>query len=174
MNRLLAALHFAARCHQDQRRKGEAQEPYINHLIEVMALLADFAGVTDSATLQAAALHDVVEDTDTTIEEVEDRFGAAVAELVAALTDDKALPKAERKRLQIEHMAIAPRTARLIKLADHTSNVTELPESWPIERRREYLQWSWKVIEHCRGISPELELEYETRRSRSLARLAQQ
>jgi guanosine-3',5'-bis(diphosphate) 3'-pyrophosphohydrolase len=171
MKTVLAALHFAAEQHVNQRRKGVAVEPYINHLIEVVALLANAGGVEDPEILTAGALHDVVEDTEVSIDEVAAGYGPAVASMVAEVTDDKALEKQERKRLQIEHMADASAGARLIKLADHTGNVTNLPERWPETRRREYLEWSRKVVAHCRGLAPELEAEYDRRWAHSMALL---
>src|SRR5689334_1627887 len=103
LHELLKALNFAAHQHQDQRRKGPRAEPYVNHLIEVATLLTQ-AGVSDVEVLMAAVLHDVVEDTDTTIDDVEARFGPRVAAFVLACSDDKSLPKAVRKQKQVEHM----------------------------------------------------------------------
>ena len=100
---LLKAIAFAADKHRKQRRKDAEASPYINHPIAVATVLAAEGGVSDEATLMAAALHDTVEDTQTTFAELEEHFGPEVTGLVRELTDDKSLEKAERKRLQIEH-----------------------------------------------------------------------
>src|SRR6185436_14890407 len=102
---ILKALHFAADKHRDQRRKDEEASPYINHPIEVAEMLARVGGVTDLVTLQGAILHDTIEDTNTTPEELEVHFGREVRDVVLEVTDDKTLEKMERKRLQIEHAA---------------------------------------------------------------------
>jgi guanosine-3',5'-bis(diphosphate) 3'-pyrophosphohydrolase len=168
---LFKALSFAAYAHRAQTRKGSG-EPYVNHLIEVARLLAEVAHVDDVDVLRAAVLHDVVEDTDVSADEVERTFGARVRMLVEAVSDDNRLPKAERKRLQIEHMRHAPDEARLIKLADHCSNVATLPEGWPVARRAEYLDWSQQVVAACAGASAELEREHHDRLETARAALA--
>lgn len=161
---LLRALHFAAQRHRDQRRKGEDAWPYINHPIEVAELLSRVGGVRDLVTLQAAILHDTVEDTGTSPGELEAFFGAEVRAVVEEVTDDKQLPKAERKRLQVEHAPHLSDRARLVKLADKISNVraigTQPPAGWSLERRREYLDWTERVIAGCRGVCPALERAY--------------
>lgn len=162
---LLEALHFAATKHRDQRRKDKEASPYINHPIRVAQLLASEGGVTDLVTLQAAILHDTVEDTETTPEELERLFGPAVRQLVAEVTDDKSLPKAERKRLQIEHTPHLSPQAKQLKIADKTANVQDItaspPASWPLERQREYLDWADRVVAGCRGYNPALEAVYD-------------
>ncbi len=162
---LLDALRFAADKHRDQRRKGPDRSPYINHPIEVASVLAMVGGVHDAVTLAAAALHDTIEDTMTTAEELEARFGREVRHLVEELTDDKRLPKEERKRLQIEHAAGASHRAKLIKLADKICNVRDVthqpPAGWSDERRREYLDWTEQVVQGCRGASAALERLYD-------------
>ena len=102
---LLKALAFAAHKHRDQRRKDPAASPYINHPIALADVLVNEGGVTDVEVLCAALLHDTVEDTDTTPQEIEGAFGARVARIVAEVTDDQALSKSERKRLQVERAA---------------------------------------------------------------------
>jgi hypothetical protein len=106
--RLMGAVDYAARQHLSQRRKGERAEPYINHLTEVAALLAEATEGDDAVLLMGGLLHDTLEDTDATYEDIEQRFGTEVAALVAEVTDDKALPKEERKRLQIEKTPDSP------------------------------------------------------------------
>uniref|UniRef100_A0A670YZ12 Guanosine-3',5'-bis(diphosphate) 3'-pyrophosphohydrolase MESH1 n=1 Tax=Pseudonaja textilis TaxID=8673 RepID=A0A670YZ12_PSETE len=132
--RLLDAVDFAARKHSGQRRKDPERTPYINHPIGVAQILAQEAGVADVAVLQAALLHDTVEDTDTTFAEIEQRFGPEVRRLVEELTDNKALPQAERKRLQVERAAGLSAGARLVALADKLYNLRDLdrrvPEGW--------------------------------------------
>jgi GTP diphosphokinase / guanosine-3',5'-bis(diphosphate) 3'-diphosphatase len=163
---IFSALLFAAHAHRDQRRKGKG-EPYINHLIEVAGLLAGIGGVEDVGVLTAAVLHDVIEDTPVTASEVEAAFGPRVRELVEAVTDDNRLPKAERKRLQVEHMRDAEPEVRWIKLADHCSNVASLPADWSRSRRREYLDWSAQVAGACAGAHPALEQEHAVRLERA-------
>ena len=162
---LFAALHFAAEKHRDQRRKGECASPYINHPIEVAEMLVRIGAVTDVTLLQAAILHDTVEDTETTFEELEARFGSAVRNLVEEVTDDKALLKEERKRLQVEHAPTLSRGARQIKLADKICNVRDVankpPLDWSLERRADYLQWSEAVVAGCRGVNECLEQEFD-------------
>lgn len=161
---LLKALHFAADKHRDQRRKNVEASPYINHPIEVAELLARVGGVTDLVTLQGAILHDTIEDTDTTPDELEEVFGPEVRGVVEEVTDDKNLPKSDRKRLQIEHAPHISERARLIKLADKISNVRSVtetpPANWPLSRRQEYLDWTEKVCSGLRGCNPELEALY--------------
>ena len=123
---LTRAADYAARQHIAQRRKGEAAEPYINHLTEVAALLAEATGGDDVVLLMGGLLHDTLEDTDATYEDLVQRFGPEVAALVAEVTDDKSLRKEERKRLQVEKTPSKSRRAKLLKIADKTSNLRSL------------------------------------------------
>lgn len=165
MEGIFRALHFAADKHRDQRRKGEGGSPYINHPIEVAELLVRVGGITDAPLLQAAILHDTIEDTETTAEEIEAAFGSDVRRLVEEVTDDKSLPKAERKRLQIVHGPGLSAAARQIKIADKTCNVRDVstrpPHWWPLQRRVDYLDWAERVVAACRGVNPRLEQAFD-------------
>lgn len=162
---LARAYDFAAARHISQQRKGEAREPYINHLTEVANLVAQATSGEDPDLVIAAVLHDTVEDTQTTLDEIAAAFGDRVASLVAEVTDDKSLPKGERKRLQIEHAGHASAGAKIIKLADKTSNLRALlnspPVGWAEARRKEYLAWAREVVERCRGANPWLEGQFD-------------
>ncbi|KAM6059460.1 guanosine-3',5'-bis(diphosphate) 3'-pyrophosphohydrolase MESH1 [Theristicus caerulescens] len=162
---LLEAADFAAGKHKGQRRKDPEGTPYINHPIGVARILAREAGVTDIVLLQAALLHDTVEDTDTTLAELEERFGAEVRGLVQEVTDDKALPKAERKRLQVERAPGSSPRAKLLQLADKLHNLRDLrrctPPGWSPQRVQEYFQWAARVVAGLRGTSPPLEAELQ-------------
>ena len=158
---LVEAADFAARKHVAQRRKSEAAEPYVNHLAEVAAMLAEATDGEDPVLVMGGLLHDTIEDTATTYQELAERFGEKVASLVQEVSDDKSLPKAERKRLQIEETPSKSRRARLLKIADKTSNVRALiqspPKDWSIERLRDYALWAEAVVKSCRGLNPKLE-----------------
>jgi guanosine-3',5'-bis(diphosphate) 3'-pyrophosphohydrolase len=155
----LTSVHFAADKHRDQRRKSREACPHINHLIEVTESLSRVGGITDLVPLQAAILHDTIEDTRTTGEELEARFGAEVRRLVEEVTDDQRLPKGERKRLQVEHAAQLSPKAQLIRIADKISNVRDVthlpPTHWSHQRRCEYLDWAEKVVAGLRRLSIE-------------------
>ena len=161
---ILDALAFAAHKHRDQRRKDASASPYIHHPIALAKLLAD-TGVTDPAVLCAALLHDTLEDTQTMHEELHDRFGEEVASIVAEVTDDKTLPKGERKRLQVEHAAGISAKAKLVKIADKVANLRDIAESppadWSTERKREYFDWAKAVVDQVRGTLPELEAAFD-------------
>ncbi len=162
---LLAAIQFAATKHRDQRRKDAPQSPYINHPIQVAQTLWDVGGVRDESTLVAAILHDTIEDTDTTPEEIRTRFGESVLTLVLEVTDDKSLPQPERKRLQIEHAPHLSSGAKLIKLADKLSNLTDIlhapPTDWSLQRKQDYLAWTAQVVAGLRGTNTALEQKYD-------------
>ena len=161
---LTRAYHFAAQKHVDQRRKGEAAEPYVNHLAEVADLVARATG-GEVDIVVAAILHDTVEDTATTFEELRTEFGPQVAELVAEVTDDKSLPKETRKALQVEHAAKASWGAQVIKLADKTSNLRTLavspPAGWSREQRDEYVAWAHRVVDGCRSANAWLAAQFD-------------
>lgn len=161
MNRLLAAVRFAATKHRDQRRKDASASPYINHPIALADVLANEAGVDDECVLIAAILHDTVEDTETTEQELIREFGQEIAAIVMEVTDDKSLPKAERKRLQIEHAATISRPAKLVKLADKICNLRDIvsspPADWSETRKQEYFDWARSVVDGLRGVHPGLE-----------------
>jgi (p)ppGpp synthase/HD superfamily hydrolase len=162
---LFTALQFAAQKHSRQRRKDSDATPYINHPIAVAEVLARVGGITDLATLQAAILHDTIEDTQTTPQELDEKFGQEVRLLVQELTDDKTLPKQERKRLQIEHAPHLSTGAKQIKMADKICNLADItltqPVDWPLQRTRDYLDWAERVVAGCRGCSPQLEQYFD-------------
>lgn len=159
------ALAFAAHKHRDQRRKDEGASPYINHPIALAELLVTVGGVSDAVTLCAAILHDTIEDTETSHAELAERFGPEIADVVAEVTDDKSLPKAERKALQIVHAAQASPRAKLIKLADKTCNLRDIastpPADWSAERRQDYARWAQQVIAGVRGTNAALEAAFD-------------
>ena len=147
------ARHFAETVHAGQTRKGAAREPYITHLAEVAALVAEFGG--SPAAIMAAWLHDTVEDCGTSPDEIARQFGPDVAYVVAQLTDDKSLPKAERKALQIIHAPGKTRDATLVKICDKLSNVRTVgdapPVHWDEERQVAYLDRAQHVVSALPG-----------------------
>ena len=158
---LLKALDFAAHKHRDQRRKDAEASPYINHPIALASILCNEGHVTDIETICAALLHDTIEDTATTPEELSGAFGEAIRDIVLEVTDDKSLPKADRKRLQIKHAAQASPKAKLVKLADKIANIRDQvlspPANWDLSRRQEYFEWAKQVVDQMRGSHPGLE-----------------
>ena len=162
---LLHALSFAAYKHRDQRRSNREASPYINHPIDVASIIANIGAVDDLVTLVSAILHDTIEDTETTGDELEREFGFEVRQLVEEVTDDKALPKSERKRLQVEHAPHISTRAKLIKLGDKICNIRDIsqspPADWSIARRLEYLDWTEQVVAGCRGTNAQLEQFYD-------------
>jgi guanosine-3',5'-bis(diphosphate) 3'-pyrophosphohydrolase len=161
---VLKAIRFSAEKHNDQRRKDSKSSPYINHPIQVAETLYSVGGVRDEALITAAILHDTIEDTDATPEEIRREFGEEILGLVLEVTDDKSLPKEVRKQLQIENSAHKSPRAKLLKLADKICNVRDIvnspPADWSLKRRREYLLWTEKVIQGVRGSNRELEALY--------------
>ncbi len=159
--KLLQAASFAAKKHRYQKRKGDDAEPYVNHPLEVANLLANVGKVDDYDILIAAVLHDTVEDTETTAEELTELFGATVCGYVLEVTDDKSLEKSERKLKQIEHAPHLSDGAKQVKLADKISNITDVtnnpPAGWSKERKIEYINWGEKVVAGLRGVNQGLE-----------------
>jgi len=159
--RLTKALLFAADAHRNQRRKGAAQEPYVNHLIEVVDLVVQATDNADMDMVIAALLHDVVEDTPTSYEEVAASFGERVAEIVRENSDDMSLSKAERRRSRIAAMALKSREARIVKMADIISNLRAIavspPAGWSAERKLGYLEGCRQVVDAARGTEASLE-----------------
>ena len=162
---LLKALRFASEKHSRQRRKDSAATPYINHPIAVAEVLARIGRVSDLATLQAAVLHDTLEDTETTVPELEQQFGRGVCRMVEEVTDDKSLPQSERRQLQIEHAPHLSHGAKQIKVADKICNLTELtlgePPKWDLAQKFAYLDWAERVVTGCAGCNAGLEKHFE-------------
>src|ERR1700677_3347814 len=139
---VLRAAAFAAAKHRDQRRKDKGSSPYINHPIGIAEVLTDIGAIRSSIVIAAALLHDTLEDTQTSLVELERNFGPKIAAIVREGTDDKRLPKAKRKALQVEHAAQLSKSAKLVKLADKICNVQDVlwspPKEWSISRRQDY------------------------------------
>jgi GTP diphosphokinase / guanosine-3',5'-bis(diphosphate) 3'-diphosphatase len=163
--KILEALQFAAFKHRDQRRKDHAASPYINHPIALANVLWHEGDVHDPGVICAALLHDTIEDTQTTPEELRDAFGSRITRIVLEVTDDKLLPKAERKRRQIEHAPHLSRGAKLVKLADKICNLRDVaaspPPTWSLRRRRQYFDWARKVVAGLRGVNRRLEKAFD-------------
>ncbi len=149
-----------------ERRKNVEASPYINHPISLANILCNEAHVTDIKVICGALLHDTVEDTETTEEELVAGFGRHIASIVMDVTDDKSIEdKQKRKQLQIEHAAHISESAKLVKLADKTSNLRDIandpPADWDLQRRRKYFDWAKQVIDQLRGVHPDLELLFD-------------
>lgn len=163
---ILKAADAAARWHAYQKKDGSAQEPYINHLLEVARLVAEATDGQDIDLIVAALLHDAIEDQEVPRTIIAEVFGEDVAMLVGEVTDDMGLPEQERKRLQVEHAATISRRAKIIKLADKISNlkkVSDPPPDWSVKRRLEYLSWARSVVVGLRGANARLEQEFDQR-----------
>jgi (p)ppGpp synthase/HD superfamily hydrolase len=162
---VLRAARFAAEKHADKKRKGAAREPYVNHLLEVAQLVSTAIPNPDTNLVMAALLHDTIEDTKTTREELIDHFGSDVANLVVEMTDDKLLSKQERKRLQIENAPKKSVRAQVIKLADKISNLRSIllspPTDWDLQRQREYFTWAELVVGGLTKPNAILKAEFE-------------
>ncbi|GBM22863.1 Guanosine-3',5'-bis(diphosphate) 3'-pyrophosphohydrolase MESH1 [Araneus ventricosus] len=160
---VIKAANFAAVKHRQQKRLDPEETPYINHPIGVANILVTEGKINNPIVIQAALLHDTVEDTDTTFEEIEKHFGIAVRNVVAEVTDDKTLPKLTRKELQIEHASTISYEAKLVKLADKLYNLRDLtrvaPKGWTEERVQNYFVWASKVVKQLQGTNKELEEE---------------
>ncbi len=162
---ILRALAFAAHKHRDQRRKDPQASPYINHPIALANVLRNEGGIDDATVICAALLHDTVEDTETTPEELELEFGAVIREIVLEVTDDTRLTRAERKHLQVLHAPGLTREAKLVKLADKICNLRDIasnpPANWDLERRRQYFDWAGQVVDGVRGTHARLEALFD-------------
>ncbi|MCU0714381.1 MAG: HD domain-containing protein [Pirellula sp.] len=161
MKRILHATKFAAEKHSQQRRKNADATPYINHPIEVAEHLARVGNVSDEDVLIAALLHDTIEDTKTTFDEIESLFGSRVAKIVMECTDDKSLEKAERKRLQILNAPKKSAEAKCVKIADKTCNLASIivdpPSGWNVQRQQDYFAWAEQVIQGLLGVNEPLD-----------------
>ncbi len=162
---ILKAADAAARWHVHQRRKGAAEEPYINHLLEVATLVAEATDAKDINLVVAALLHDAIEDCEVPRDMIAEAFGEDVASLVAEVTDDKSLAKSTRKLKQIETAPTKSQRAKVLKLADKTSNLRAVaaspPPDWSVKRRSDYVGWARDVVKGLRGASPKLEAQFD-------------
>ena len=166
LNLLIKAMSFAAHKHKDQRRKDKEASPYINHPIGLAEVLVNVGNVTAINTICAALLHDTVEDTETTQEELTETFGAEISDIVMEVTDDKSLSREDRKQAQIDHAMHLSSEARAVKLADKICNLGDVstsPPDWSLERRQQYFDWAKNVIDGLRGDWSELEAEFDLR-----------
>ena len=174
VTRVTRAAHLAARSHARQRRKG-GDVPYINHPLEVAEMVAEAGGSEDEVV--AALLHDVVEDSEVTLDEIATAFGPEVARLVEAVTDDpewQDLPRPERKRRQAAHVAGESAGVKRIKLADQTSNIRDivrLPDAWAAGEAEQYLEGAELVVAACRGTDPMLETAFDAAAAEAMAKI---
>jgi guanosine-3',5'-bis(diphosphate) 3'-pyrophosphohydrolase len=162
---VLRAAQFAAHKHRDQRRKDVKGTPYINHPINLAEVLHTDGGVTDPVVIAAALLHDTVEDTWTSYDELRGLFGTQVADVVIEVTDVKFLAADSRKRLQVARAGRASERARLVKLADKICNLRDIlaspPAGWSVARQQKYFDWAKEVVDQARGVNSNLERMFD-------------
>ncbi len=162
---MLKAAAFAAHKHRDQRRKDVKATPYINHPLALARALSEEGGVQDPEILAAALLHDTIEDTETSYDELRGQFGARIADIVAEVTDTKFLGKQSRKRLQLSKAGRASAAAQQVKIADKLCNLRDIlgnpPAKWSEKRKREYFDWAKAVVDQVRGAIPKLERAFD-------------
>jgi guanosine-3',5'-bis(diphosphate) 3'-pyrophosphohydrolase len=162
---ILKAAEFSAHKHRDQRRKDADASPYINHPIGLANVLTNEGGISDPVILAAALLHDTLEDTETTYEELRGQFGDEIADVVVEVTDTKWLSREARKQLQISKASHSSTQARAVKIADKICNLRDIlaspPEGWALERKQGYFDWAKEVVDGVRGAHPELERRFD-------------
>ena len=162
---VLKAIAFAAHKHRDQRRKDPDETPYINHPIALAQVLREEGGVKDPVVIVTALLHDTIEDTVTSYDELRGQFGVRIADYVVEVTDTKFLGKVARKRLQIAKAGRSSSTAKQVKIADKTCNLRDIlaspPADWSLARKQQYFDWAKDVVEEARGVNPRLERKFD-------------
>ena len=159
---IIKAKAFAIKKHATLLRPNKSNEPKIVHLAEVAALVTEYS--TCQAVISAAWLHDVVEDTDASLEEIFYLFGSEIYELVKGLTDPlgyEALPLSERKALQVQRVVKLPPSVKAVKLCDQISNIfsvySDPPSDWDASISYTYIEGAERVGIACRGISSSLD-----------------
>ena len=162
-NRLSKVLLFASKAHSQQRRKSD-NSPYVEHLIEVMDLLADIGKIDDEDIIIAGILHDIIEDTKVSESDLKINFGSRVSSMVMALTDDKTQQLSNRRNRALKKLSSAPGSVKIIKLADACANASSIPATWAEDRLAEYFTWLDQVALECRSANEALFQEYSTRR----------
>jgi len=163
LKEIFESLNFAAYKHRFQKRKGLKPIPYINHPIGVAKHLIEHLHDPSIDILQAAILHDTLEDTNTTFEELKQNFGHMVAEIVKELTDDMSLPYAKRKQVQVEKANYLSYEAGCIKIADKHCNINDVLYSrigWMRQRKIQYIKWAQQVVGEISNKNPELEKSF--------------
>ena len=162
---ILRAVAFAAHKHRDQRRKNKDASPYINHPIQLATVLWEEGRVRNADVIAAALLHDTLEDTETTWQELRGEFGEGIADLVLEVTDTQWIKKELRKRLQVARARHSSGQAKLVKLADKICNLRDMsahpPAGWPLERKQQYFEWAKEVVDRLRGANTELERKFD-------------
>ena len=165
LNLVLRAVDFAAHKHRNQRRKGADASPYINHPIALARILSEEGDVDDPIALAAALLHDTIEDTETSYQELRGEFGKQVADIVAEVTDTKWLGKTARKQIQVSKAARSSDRAKLVKIADKIANLRDIfsrpPADWTDERKSQYFEWAKSVVDRLRGTNERLERRFD-------------
>ncbi len=163
--KLQKAIEFAIDAHKEQKRLDANQTDYIVHPMQVMEILRDQVGIVDEDILAAAVLHDVIEDTKYSYDDLISVFGKTIADYVDEVTDDKNLPKQKRKDIQIETMSAKSDGAKMIKIADKISNLISIfftpPVEWNRERKLKYFDWAKEVVDAGRGVNEKLEKMFD-------------
>jgi guanosine-3',5'-bis(diphosphate) 3'-pyrophosphohydrolase len=161
LKQIFDALQFSADKHRKLKRKNKHATPYINHPIDVARILVTVGGVNDTDIICAALLHDTIEDTQTTEKEIEDIFGTKVKDYVVELTDNMELSADRRKEMQAKSFPHKSTGAKLIKLCDKISNVSDVihdpPVFWTHSRRLRYLDSAEQLLDAIRGTNENLE-----------------
>ena len=162
---ILRAVAFAAHKHRDQRRKNKEASPYINHPIQLATVLWEEGRVQDAKVIAAALLHDTLEDTETSYQELRGDFGEEIADIVLEVTDTQWIKKELRKRLQVARARHSSEKAKLVKLADKICNLRDIgahpPHGWTLERKQQYFDWAKEVVDQLRGTHIELERKFD-------------
>lgn len=150
------ALKRAVKAHKKQDRDGDAPLPYVTHPIDVLNLLRYDAGVVDEEILAAALLHDVLEETDVEVEDIEKDFGPRVARIVRELTrqepDQAGLSPEEiwqvRTQAMLEEIDRMSEEAKVVKLADRASNLRTALLTRTGDSLNNYVRQSHFILEH--------------------------
>ena len=164
--RYVDAMRFAAERHQGQKMQGN-ELPYLVHVVsvatEVIAALASTKLADPDLAIACALLHDVVEDTATTLDEVAARFGPGVAAGVDALTKNAALPKEEQMADSLRRIRGQPPEIAVVKLADRITNLAVPPAFWTTEKCRAYRDEAIVIADALGSASAALEARIRTR-----------
>lgn len=159
--RALRAADFAARAHRTDRRRGDADSPYMNHVLEVAALLAETTGGRDPLLVTAALLHDLPAKTSIPRETIEREFGREAAAVVYEAHMERGGDREDRRRTEIDAAPRMSPRARQLKLADKTSSIRGLrsapPAGWGRAEAEHYLTWAEAVAAGCAGVNPALD-----------------